>query len=66
MVNRTATVDLSNYVTNGEWDLVHIEVKNNVIVYPCCPEPFPDVTFIIHIRRRTVYYLYNIILPCIM
>ena len=34
--------------------------------YACCPEPFPDVTFIVNIRRRILYYLYNVIFPCIM
>ena len=66
MVNRTTEVDLSNYVENGEWELVEISVQRNVVFYACCPEPFPDVTFVIHIRRRTLYYMYNVIFPCIM
>jgi hypothetical protein len=33
---------------------------------PCCPdEPYPDLIFYIYIRRRILYYLFNIILPCI-
>ena len=32
----------------------------------CCPEPYPDVTFTLHIRRRTLYYTYNVIIPCVM
>ncbi|XP_046373223.1 neuronal acetylcholine receptor subunit alpha-10-like isoform X2 [Haliotis rufescens] len=65
--NRSATaVDLSNYVENGEWDLVSVEAIRNVVYYQCCPEPFPDVTFTIHLRRRTLYYTYNVITPCIM
>ena len=59
-------VDLSNFVSNGEWELVNVKAIRNVITYPCCVEPFPDVTFIIHIRRRTLYYLYNVIIPCVM
>ncbi len=66
MVNRTTEIDLNNYVENGEWELVDIRIERNVVYYGCCPEPFPDVTFIIHIRRRTVYYLYNVIFPCVM
>ena len=66
MVNRTIDVDLSNYVENGEWELLSIKIERNVVFYACCKEPFPDVTFIIHIRRRIIYYLYNVIFPCVM
>lgn len=64
--NRTTPVDLSSYVANGEWDLVNVTTIRNVIWYPCCPEPFPDVTFTIHITRKTLYYTYNVIIPCVM
>ncbi|KAK2156056.1 hypothetical protein LSH36_223g04042 [Paralvinella palmiformis] len=66
MTNRTVDVDLSNYVQNGEWELLAIRIERNVVYYLCCKEPFPDVTFIIHIRRRIIYYIYNIIFPCVM
>jgi len=33
-------------------------------VYECCPEPYIDITFSIHIRRRTLYYGFNLIIPC--
>jgi len=29
-------------------------------------EPFPDVTFTVHIRRRTLYYMYNVVFPCVI
>ncbi|GFR96694.1 neuronal acetylcholine receptor subunit alpha-6 [Elysia marginata] len=64
--NRTVPVDLSNYVSNGEWQLMTVTAKRNVVHYPCCPEPFPDVIFTIHLRRRTLYYTYNVIIPCVM
>ena len=37
----------------------------NEVFYPCCSEPYPDVTFTIVMRRRTLYYLFNIIFPCL-
>ncbi len=47
-------IDFTNYVTNGEWDLLRADLKRNVVVYPCCPEPFPDVTVTLVIRRKTL------------
>lgn len=38
----------------------------NVIHYSCCPEPYVDITFTIHIRRRTLYYGFNLIIPCVI
>ena len=57
-------VDLTNYVDNGEWELIDVRTVRRVITYACCPEPFPDVTFYLHMRRRTTYYTFNIIIPC--
>ena len=34
--------------------------------YPCCPEPYVDITFTIEIRRRTLYYFFNLIVPCVL
>lgn len=40
--------------------------KRNEIYYNCCPEPYIDITFIIIIRRRTLYYFFNLIVPCVL
>ncbi|XP_052085272.1 neuronal acetylcholine receptor subunit alpha-10-like [Mytilus californianus] len=64
--NRSDTIDVSNLVDNGEWELIHVRVERNVIFYNCCEEPFPDVTFYVHLRRRVKYYFMNIIIPCII
>ena len=34
--------------------------------YDCCPHPFVDVTYVMHLRRRTLFYGFNLILPCVM
>lgn len=40
--------------------------KRNEVYYDCCPEPYLDVTFVIKIRRRTLYYFFNLIVPCVL
>ena len=40
--------------------------KRNEVFYDCCPEPYLDVTFVIKIRRRTLYYFFNLIVPCVL
>jgi hypothetical protein len=40
--------------------------KRNSLYYDCCPEPYVDITFTIHIKRRTLYYGFNLIIPCII
>ncbi|KAG5884942.1 hypothetical protein JTB14_032813 [Gonioctena quinquepunctata] len=58
--------DLSDFITNGEWYLIGMPGKKNTIVYQCCPQPYVDVTFTIQIRRRTLYYFFNLIVPCVL
>ena len=40
--------------------------KRSVYKYSCCDEPYGDVTFTLHIRRRALYYWANIILPSLL
>jgi nicotinic acetylcholine receptor len=66
LTNKSNTTDLTNYIISGEWELKKVTVERNVAYYPCCPdEPYPDLIFYIHIRRRILYYLTNIIFPCV-
>ena len=58
--------DISNFITNGEWDLIGVPIKRTVQYYTCCPEPYVDITFTIHIRRRTLYYFFNLIVPSVL
>ena len=43
-----------------------VPAKRNEVIYECCPEPYLDITFIIKIRRRTIYYFFNLIVPCVL
>ena len=43
-----------------------VPATRNEVIYECCPEPYLDITFIIKIRRRTIYYFFNLIVPCVL
>ncbi|XP_068240132.1 neuronal acetylcholine receptor subunit alpha-9-like [Palaemon carinicauda] len=58
--------DMSNYQSNGEFDPVEFTAMKNITYYSCCPEPYPDITFTIKLRRRPMFYVYNLILPCVL
>jgi len=46
-------IDLTAYHTSVEWDLMDVYAKKTIYKYPCCDEPYPDVTF--HITVSAVY-----------
>ena len=58
------TADLANYIENGEWEMVEIPSKKKIEFFPCCPEPYPSITYTVRIRRRILYYVSNLIVPC--
>ncbi|XP_059080775.1 neuronal acetylcholine receptor subunit alpha-7-like isoform X3 [Tigriopus californicus] len=66
MNNDEGQGDVSTYVENGEWHLLGVPGQRNEVFYDCCPEPYLDVTFTIKIRRRTLYYFFNLIVPCVL
>lgn len=45
---------------------VGVPGQRNEIYYNCCPEPYIDITFAILIRRKTLYYFFNLIVPCVL
>ena len=52
--------------TIAQYDIEGMPGKRNSIIYECCPEPYVDITFTIKIRRRTLYYFFNLIVPCVL
>ena len=63
--NRSLTGDVSHFLDNGEWELLGMPMRVHVIYYGCCPEPYPDVTFYIIIRRKPLYYIFNLVIPAV-
>ena len=49
-----------------EWRVDGISTERHETVYACCVEPYPDVTFTIHMRRGSLFYVVNLIAPCFL
>merc|ERR1712192_308316 len=56
-------MDISGYVRNEEWDLAGAVGKRNEVYYECCPEPYLDVTYTVHIMRRPSSHIQKHLVP---
>ncbi|EDO38974.1 predicted protein, partial [Nematostella vectensis] len=65
-IDTSPTASIKGYQQNGEWDFISFPCKRNAQFYDCCPHPFTDVTCTLNIRRRTLYYWINLIVPCLL
>jgi len=43
-----------------------ISTERHEKIYACCVEPYPDVTFTIHMHRGSLFYIVNLIAPCFL
>lgn len=58
-------MDMSSYYPSVEWDVIAVPAQKNIKYYPCCPEPYYDIYFNITLRRKTLFYTVNLIIPCV-
>uniref|UniRef100_A0A3Q3W8C2 Uncharacterized protein n=1 Tax=Mola mola TaxID=94237 RepID=A0A3Q3W8C2_MOLML len=63
---RMKEADVSGYMPSGEWDLLEVPGGRHEVFYDCCAEPYPDVTFVVTLRRRTLFYALNLLIPCML
>ena len=54
---------LDFYTNSTDWDLVNFTAVRHSY---CCPYPMSDLTFYIHLKRKPLFYVFNMILPCIL
>lgn len=55
--------DLSNYIDNSEWKLLAVNFQKTG---GTDGDSRPVLTYALHMSRRTFYYIFNIIVPCVM
>ncbi|CAJ0590969.1 unnamed protein product [Cylicocyclus nassatus] len=61
-------MDLSGFHQSLEWDLMSLTSQRHEQLYPgCCGQDFYiDVTFDIGLRRKTLFYTVNLVIPCML
>uniref|UniRef100_A0A0X3PQW9 Acetylcholine receptor subunit alpha-like 1 n=2 Tax=Schistocephalus solidus TaxID=70667 RepID=A0A0X3PQW9_SCHSO len=58
-------ISLKDFHPSTEFELLRLSAIRRFQFYPCCVQPFLDVTFNISMRRKTLFYTINLILPCV-
>ncbi|KAF5299326.1 hypothetical protein FQA39_LY02499 [Lamprigera yunnana] len=58
-------IDLQDYYISVEWHIMRVPAVRNEKFYSCCEEPYPDIIFNITLRRKTLFYTVNLIIPCV-
>jgi hypothetical protein len=59
-------VDIDNFLAHAGWDVVDTKAVRHNIFYVCCPYPYPDITFYIHMRRKPTFFVVILIFPCFL
>uniref|UniRef100_A0A915N420 Neurotransmitter-gated ion-channel ligand-binding domain-containing protein n=1 Tax=Meloidogyne javanica TaxID=6303 RepID=A0A915N420_MELJA len=54
-------IDLNDYYPSVEWDILRVPGKRHQKKYPCCISPFIDLTYEIHLRRKTLFYTLHLL-----
>ncbi|XP_070563034.1 neuronal acetylcholine receptor subunit alpha-9-like isoform X2 [Ptychodera flava] len=55
--------DVEHFISNGEWELLEMPVHRGKEEHVCCKEPFPGVNYTLHLKRRSTFYVVNIVFP---
>ncbi|XP_072051148.1 neuronal acetylcholine receptor subunit alpha-9-like [Amphiura filiformis] len=53
------------YLANGVWDMVAVRAKRVVKKYLCCPEPYPEIHYLLVFKRHAAFYIFYMVLPCL-
>uniref|UniRef100_A0A8C9ALL4 Acetylcholine receptor subunit alpha n=1 Tax=Prolemur simus TaxID=1328070 RepID=A0A8C9ALL4_PROSS len=59
--------DLSNFMESGEWVIKESRGWKHWVFYSCCPNtPYLDITYHFVMQRLPLYFIVNVIIPCLL
>uniref|UniRef100_A0A8P4GMV9 Acetylcholine receptor subunit delta n=1 Tax=Dicentrarchus labrax TaxID=13489 RepID=A0A8P4GMV9_DICLA len=60
-------IDPASFTENGEWEIIHRPAKRNTYKHvPMESNKHQDITFYLTIKRKPLFYIVNIIIPCVL
>uniref|UniRef100_A0A3Q1JHY7 Uncharacterized protein n=1 Tax=Anabas testudineus TaxID=64144 RepID=A0A3Q1JHY7_ANATE len=60
-------IDPASFTENGEWEIIHRPAKRNTYKHiPMESNKHQDITFYLIIKRKPLFYIVNIIIPCVL
>ncbi|XP_076333290.1 neuronal acetylcholine receptor subunit alpha-10-like [Tachypleus tridentatus] len=66
LIKEKEQMELSGYQVDGEFDLIGLSVTTGFLQLSCCEETYPEITYTLQLRRRPLFHVYNLILPCLL
>lgn len=58
------TIFTQHYLPNGEWQLISARSERSLMAHFCCKAMVSRVSYVLHIRRLSQFYVTNFIVPC--
>ncbi|XP_060717636.1 acetylcholine receptor subunit delta-like [Tachysurus vachellii] len=59
--------DPEGFTENGEWEIIHRPARRNIYKsIPMDSNKHQDITFYLIIKRKPLFYIVNIIIPCVL
>ncbi|XP_060540923.1 LOW QUALITY PROTEIN: acetylcholine receptor subunit delta [Pantherophis guttatus] len=60
-------IDPASFTENGEWEIIHRPARKNIDpLVPRDSNKYQDITFYLIIKRKPLFYIINIVTPCIL
>ncbi|KAG5850372.1 acetylcholine receptor subunit delta isoform X1 [Anguilla anguilla] len=60
-------IDPEGFTENGEWEIIHKPARKNIYKHiPMDSNKHQDITFYLIIKRKPLFYVVNIIIPCVL
>ena len=64
IIPESQDVFINDYLPNGEWTLISARSERSLMSHFCCKSMVSGVSYVLHTRRRSLFYIMNFILPC--
>ncbi|XP_076314678.1 neuronal acetylcholine receptor subunit alpha-9-like isoform X2 [Tachypleus tridentatus] len=66
LIKEAGQSELNEYQENGDFELSDFSATSTVFQYSCCEEFYLEISYRLELRRRPLYYVFNLILPCLL